>query len=115
MNSQHRGMFCKRNGNKCAICDPQVPDSAQHVLLECPRLEVRDIYMGKLIQAMPTALALSFTDADTYIKTYMLLSAYGCKYPIDEWLGLYSETACFIYRMYAARKEAYTQLDELMS
>ena len=115
MNSQPRGMFCKRNGKKCTVCDIGIVDSVQHVLFICPQLQTREKYLEKLIQAMSPSLASSFANSDENTKTYMLLSAYGCAYPIDEWLDLYCETASYIYSMYASRKEAHTQLYEVLS
>ena len=113
MNCQPRGMFCHRSGRKCSICDSNNIDSPQHVLFECPRLQTtRLLYLGRLIQTMPASLAASFEEADLKTKTRILLSAYGSNYPIEEWIDLYCETACFIYQMYTCRKEAHRELFE---
>ena len=111
MNSQPRGMFCKSIGKMCAICESNVVDSAKHVLFECKRLETpRKIYMSKLYNSMPPALVISFRESNNREKTYLLLSAYRSRFPIDEWLNLYCETSSYVYHMYKSRKESHTQM-----
>ena len=113
MGSQPRGTFCYGLWKLCPICDLHASDTVQHVLFECPKTKLpRDRKLAKLMSVMPPAMARSFKYMNAASKSQMVLSAYGCKQLIDEWLTLYAETASFICKMFVYRKDAYTMINE---
>ena len=116
MNSQNISTLSYRLGQICPICDLNELDTVEHILFICSGTNTcREEKLVKLISYMPPRLASTFIDMNTLCKSQMLLSAYQCRQPIDEWVQLYVETAEFICNMYSCRKNVYFNLMEQMN
>ena len=92
----------------CTLCDLDVPETVEHFLFGCSRLNMlREILLMNL-EMLPN-MYIHMSSLNVTEKTVFLLSGMGGKF-IVEWLDTYTSIANFVFQMYIHRHNLVAQV-----
>lgn len=91
----------------CPLCDTDTPETVEHFLMACTRLnDTRQVMLDNLVLLPNTQMR--FFSLNPYEKTVFLLSGMGGDF-IWEWLDSYESIVTFVARMYTERHKLMSQ------